>query len=51
MAEYAVLGDHDRHVLDDGERYCLVLSVIVHPDFKSKLLIIRIRIQLQYSKD
>ena len=53
MAEFAILGDHDRHVLDDGERYCLVSSVIVHPDFKSKLLIIRIRIQLHnvLSKD
>ena len=46
MAQYAILGDHDRNVLDDGEIKIDVSSVIVHPDFKSKLLIIRIQIRL-----
>ena len=46
MAEYAILGDHDRTVEDDGEIRINVSSVIVHPDFKSNLLIIRIRIRL-----
>ena len=45
-AEYAILGDHDINAVDDGETYNKVSSVIVHPDFKSKLLIIRIRIRL-----
>ena len=43
-AEHAILGDHDINAVDDGEIYANVSSVIVHPDFKSKLWIIRIRI-------
>ena len=46
IVEYAILGDHDRTVEDDGEIRINVSSVIVHPDFKRKLLIIRIRIRL-----
>ena len=49
IAEYIILGDHDRNVVDDGEIKINVSSVIVHPDYKSKPLIIRIRIRLQYN--
>ena len=48
IVEYAILGDHDKNVVDDGEIKINVSSVIVHPDYKGKLLIISIQIRLYY---
>ena len=38
IVDYAVLGDHEINVVDDGEMKITIAGIIVHPDYKSKPL-------------
>jgi secreted trypsin-like serine protease len=35
IVDYAILGDHDINVVDDGEMKITIAGIIVHPDYKS----------------